>query len=158
MTHKVLAGSDEIDGNLVALNALAGIPFSSLIGFRAPFLNYSAELLTNVAKAGFTYDSSATASLPVTENYTDAFWPYTLDNGLANDCLTFKDVCSGKPKLPGFWEIPMYAIFDEHGVEGTHLMDPWLDGPNSNVSSWLKNTFAAHCTHLIYDFPTHKPI
>jgi hypothetical protein len=28
--------------------------------------------------------------------------------------------------LPGFWEIPMYAFFDELGVHGPHLMDPWL--------------------------------
>lgn len=157
MTHVELGGPDEINGNLIALNALGGIPFTAIEGYRAPYLNYSAELLTNVAKAGFTYDSSATASIPVNENGTDAFWPYTLDNGLANDCLTFDDICSGRPKLPGFWEIPMYAIFDQRGGEGTHLMDPWLDGSNDNVSTWMKNTFAAHCTLLFLFLQAHLP-
>lgn len=32
MTHAELAGRDEITGNLIALNALAGIPLSSIIG------------------------------------------------------------------------------------------------------------------------------
>lgn len=143
MTHPELGGADEINGNLVALNALAGIPLSAIKGFRAPYLNYSAEMLTDLYNAGFTYESSASAASPV-GNGTDAYWPYTLDNGLANDCLTFDDICSGKPALPGFWEIPMYAIFDEKGAAGVHLMDPWLDGSPANVSSWMKNTFAAH--------------
>lgn len=144
MTHVELGGTDEIDGNLITLNALAGIPFTEIEGFRAPYLNYSAEMLGNLAQAGFTYDSSATASIPVTDNGTDAYWPYTLDNGLANDCLTFDGICSGLPKLPGFWEIPMYAIFDGSGPNGIHLMDPWLDGTNANCSNWMKNTFADH--------------
>jgi hypothetical protein len=143
MTHVELGGLDEINGNIIALNALAGIPLEEIRGYRAPYLNYTAELLGNLVTSGFTYDSSATASIPVDSNETDAYWPYTLDNGLANDCLTFTGICKGLPKLPGFWEIPMYAIFDEQ--DGTHLMDPWLDGPLANVSSWMKNTFAAHC-------------
>lgn len=143
-----VGGPDEINGNLVTLNALAGIPFSSIKGFRAPYLNYTAEMLTNLAKAGFLYDSSATAASPV-GNATDAYWPYTLDNGLANDCLTFDDICSGKPQLPGFWELPMYAIFGPGGDDDIHLMDPWLDGSPANVSSWMKTTFAAHCKHAL---------
>ena len=126
MTHVGPPPNDEIDGNLIALNALAGLPFSSIIGFRAPYLNYTADTLSHLAAAGFTYDSSSTASIPVTENYTDAFWPYTLDNGMANDCLNGNGLCQGQPKLPGFWEIPMYAMFDSRGQDGIHLMDPWL--------------------------------
>lgn len=126
MTHVGTPPSDEINGNLIALNALAGIPFSSIIGFRAPFLNYSVDTLKMLAAAGFTYDSSAPASTPVTDSGTDAFWPYTLDNGMANNCLAVDGSCKGEPKLPGFWEIPMYAFFDSRGAAGPHLMDPWL--------------------------------
>ncbi|KAF8330829.1 uncharacterized protein EI90DRAFT_3145723 [Cantharellus anzutake] len=144
MTHPELGGPDEINGNLVTLNALAGIPLKDIRGFRAPYLNYSSEMLGNLVKAGFTYDSSATASIPVNQNGTDAFWPYTLDNGLANDCLTIPGICKGQPKLPGFWEVLMYAIFDERGGVGTHLMDPWIDGNNSAVYKWMQNTFVAH--------------
>ncbi|KAF8753729.1 hypothetical protein RHS01_06678 [Rhizoctonia solani] len=130
------------NGNLIALNALAGIPFTDLKGFWQPPV------------------------FPVTDPGTDAYWPYTLDNGLANDCLSVAGVCNGEPKLPGLWEIPMYAIFDERGVEGPHLMDPWLDvdasGANnvSAVGQWMRNTFTAHYQNNrqpfgLYTHPIH---
>lgn len=126
MTHVGDPSAEEINGNLIAINALAGIPLKAMKGFRAPFLNYSVNTLKRLADAGFTYDSSATSSVPVGDPGTDAFWPYTLDNGMANDCLAVPGSCKGEPKLPGFWEIPMYAFFDNRGPAGTHLMDPWL--------------------------------
>lgn len=146
MTHQEQpATTAEIDGNLITLNALSGIPYKSIIGYRAPFLNYSRENLEHLAATGFTYDSSSTASVPVTDSNTDAFWPYTLDNGMANDCNAVANICSGQPKLPGFWEIPMYAIFDDRGAAGPHLMDPWLDSNDASaVLNWMKNTFTDH--------------
>ena len=125
MTHVGTPPPDEINGNLIALNALAGIPLNAIKGFRAPFLNFSADTLKILKASEFTYDSSTVASIPVTDPGTDAFWPYTLDYGLANNCLS-PGLCKGEPKLPGFWEIPMYALFDTAGVNGSHLMDPWL--------------------------------
>ncbi|VDC06726.1 unnamed protein product [Peniophora sp. CBMAI 1063] len=151
MSHVGSPPDDEIDGNLIVLNSLAGIPMSDIRGFRAPFLNYTVDNLKHLAATGFTYDSSSSASLPVTEDDTDAFWPYTLDNGLANDCLALENACKGEPKLPGFWEVPMYAMFDDRGVDGIHLMDPWLDMANGQnevndtaTLEYMKNTFTAH--------------
>ncbi|KAI0001863.1 hypothetical protein BJV77DRAFT_970038 [Russula vinacea] len=142
MTHVGAPPNDEIDGNLIALNALAGIPLSSIIGFRAPYLNYTAETLSHLAAAGFSYDSSATASIPVTENGTDAFWPTP---------LTMEWRMIGQPKLPGFWEVPMYAMFDSRGIDGPHLMDPWLDPADGATTvddnatlTYMQNTFLAH--------------
>lgn len=126
MTHVGTPPAEEINGNLIALNALAGIPLSSIKGFRAPYLNYSVDTFKMLYNAEFLYDSTVSASLPVTDPGTDAYWPYTLDNGLANDCLAVDGICKGEPKLPGFWEIPMYAFFDSRGSAGPHLMDPWL--------------------------------
>lgn len=126
MTHVGSPPADEINGNLIALNALAGIPLTSIAGFRAPFLNYSKDTLTTLQASQFKYDSSAAASIPVTDPGTDAFWPYTLDYGMANDCLEVVGTCKNMLQLPGLWEIPMYAFFDERGVAGPHLMDPWL--------------------------------
>jgi hypothetical protein len=80
MTHPDLGGLDdsdiaaEINGNLIALNALAGVPLSSIKGFRAPFLNYSVGVLQALKTAGFTYDSSSTSSIPVNVSGTDANW------------------------------------------------------------------------------------
>ncbi|KZP04662.1 hypothetical protein FIBSPDRAFT_1054534 [Athelia psychrophila] len=167
MTHVGTPPADEINGNLIALNALAGIPLSSIKGFRAPFLNYTGETLKLLAASEFTYDSSSAASVPVTDNGTDAYWPYTLDNGMANDCLEVTDICKGQPKIPGFWEIPMYAFFDNLGAAGPHLMDPWLDAANgaSTVNDtatfdYMKNTFTAHYTGNrqpigLYTHPIH---
>ncbi|OCH92974.1 hypothetical protein OBBRIDRAFT_386554 [Obba rivulosa] len=167
MTHVGTPPQDEINGNLIALNALAGIPLSSIIGFRAPYLNYTAETLGLLYNASFTYDSSSAASLPVTINGTDAYWPYTLDYGMANDCLSAPGVCNGQPKLPGFWEIPMYALFDERGQDGIHLMDPWLDTANGETAvndsatlEYMKSTFTDHYNNNrqpfgLYTHPIH---
>ncbi|KAJ7045231.1 hypothetical protein C8F04DRAFT_1068164 [Mycena alexandri] len=151
MTHVGDPPDNEITGNLIALNALAGIPLTSIQGFRAPFLNYSVNTLQRLKAAGFTYDSSAAASIPVTDPGTDAYWPYTLDNGMANDCLEVEGSCKGQPALPGFWEIPMYAFFDKLGPAGPHLMDPWLDNANgaskindSATLEYMQNTFNDH--------------
>ncbi|KAF7340989.1 hypothetical protein MSAN_02084300 [Mycena sanguinolenta] len=135
MTHVGTPPADEINGNLIALNALAGIPLKSIIGFRAPFLNFSVDTLKMLAAAGFTYDSSAPAAIP----------------GLANDCLALDNACKGQPVLPGFWEFPMYAYFDLRGQEGVHLMDPWLDTANGETAindtatlNYMKATFMDH--------------
>ncbi|KAF8079249.1 hypothetical protein FPV67DRAFT_1404049 [Lyophyllum atratum] len=151
MTHVGKPSADEINGNLIALNSLAGIPLASISGFRAPFLDYSAETLKLLAAAQFTYDSSAAASTPVTDPNTDAYWPYTLDYGMANNCLAVPGTCKGEPKLPGFWEIPMYAFFDDRGAAGPHLMDPWLDSANGGAKvndsatlAYMKKTFTDH--------------
>ena len=126
MTHVGTPPAEEINGCLIALNSLAGIPLKDIRGFRAPYLAYTVDTLRLIAKSGFTYDSSATSSIPVTDPNTDAYWPYTLDNGMANDCLMVNGSCKGQPQIPGFWEIPMYGLFDTRGIQGPHLMDPWL--------------------------------
>jgi hypothetical protein len=81
---------------------------------------------------------------------TDAFWPYTLDYGFANDCLQNPAICKGALKLPGLWEIPLYSVFETvNTTAGIHLMDPWLDAPANMtvVLEWLKNSFLTHCVY-----------
>lgn len=108
MTHVADASQEEINGNLAALNAFSGIPLSDIIGFRSPYLNYSANTFQRLKNAQFTYDSSVSSATPVNSSTTDAYWPYTLDYGLANDCLMgVEGVCRGEPEIPGMWEIPM---------------------------------------------------
>lgn len=118
MTH--VGGDDatqeQINGNIAALNAFSGIPLNAISGFRAPYLNYTANVLRHLQSAQFTYDSSVSAVSPVTAPDTDAFWPYTLDYGLTNDCLNgIVGTCKGEPKIPGMWEIPMYTVHDSAG-------------------------------------------
>lgn len=160
MTHAGTPNASEIYGNLRALNAFAGIPMSSLTGFRAPLLAWNSSTLQLLHNASFQYDSSMTsASLP-NVSHTDAYWPYTLDNGIANNCLEQPDICQGKLKLPGMWEIPMYSTFEPNSST-IHLMDPWLDANDPNTAlEWLKYTFLMHCeltgdSEVVSDDPDH---
>jgi len=125
--------TEEIVGNRKAINAFSGIPFANLNGFRAPFLNYSKSTFDILAQEKFLYDSSTSAVLE------DAYWPYTLDYGLANDCWT--GICAANVVAPGMWEIPMHAIMD-----GTtaYSMDPQLNGTPDKVAQWLKDNFNRH--------------
>ncbi|KAJ3016721.1 UNVERIFIED_CONTAM: hypothetical protein HDU68_012077 [Siphonaria sp. JEL0065] len=71
------AAQSEIQSSFTITHNLGGIPSSSLIGFRHPFLSYSATTFGFLKNAGFTYDSSISVN-PVTTPY----WPHTLDEGL----------------------------------------------------------------------------
>ncbi|BGP58087.1 hypothetical protein JCM8202_006212 [Rhodotorula sphaerocarpa] len=163
MTHAGTPNASEIYGNLRALNAFAGIPMSSLTGFRAPLLAWNSSTLQLLHNASFQYDSSMTsASLP-NVSHTDAYWPYTLDNGIANNCLEQPDICQGKLKLPGMWEIPMYSTFEPNSST-IHLMDPWLDANDPNTArEWLKYTFLMHYNGNrqpfgLYSHPIHLAV
>ncbi|EEB93399.1 hypothetical protein MPER_07947, partial [Moniliophthora perniciosa FA553] len=114
MTHQADPSPAEINGNLVTLNASGqGNPQYC-----------DSQALRHLHTAGFVYDSSAVSAVPVTDPRTDAFWPYTLDYGMANDCMAVDGLCKGQLKLKGFWEVPMYAFFDQLGRP--HLMDSLL--------------------------------
>lgn len=109
----------EISSAREMLNAYGGIPVSKIQGFRAPFLNYTKETLSHVGQQQFVYDSSASAGT------VDSYWPYTLDNGMANDCWT--GICApGQVKIPGLWEIPMYSVYNTANIP--QLMDVYLAG------------------------------
>lgn len=112
---------EEIASCRSMLNTYGGIPNNKIQGFRAPFLNYTSETLTTLKKLGISYDSSASA-IP-----SDAYWPYTLDYGMANDCWT--GICGAK--VPGLWEIPMYAVPDANGIP--QLMDVYMSAEPQDV-------------------------
>lgn len=119
-----------------SINAFAGIPISEIQGFRAPFLNYTTDTLTMLAENGFVYDSSSTSATPANANGTDAWFPYTLDAGLANDCFT-AGLCDNGFKAAGLWSIPMYATFESDAAAPVHLMDPQLDSTDpATVLGW----------------------
>lgn len=128
---------EEIVGNRKAINAFSGIPFAKMTGFRAPFLNYSKSTFDILAQEKIQYDSSVNA-IP-----TDAYWPYTLDNGVANDC--WNGICAQPIVSPGLWEIPMHAITDSDQPTAKVIsMDPQLEGTGEVVGGWLKNNFNRH--------------
>ncbi|KAF9567880.1 hypothetical protein EC968_003150 [Mortierella alpina] len=154
MTHVGSPPLEEIAGNRKAINAFSGIPFNKIAGFRAPFLNYSETTFQLLGQEKFLYDSSTNA-VP-----TDAFWPYTLDHGLANDC--WNKICEKPISIPGLWEIPMHAIMDgDSNIAIAHAMDVHLDNPNRVVvAEWLTKNFDRHYNNErapfgIYLHPVH---
>ncbi|KAI9483077.1 MAG: hypothetical protein EXX96DRAFT_556744 [Benjaminiella poitrasii] len=150
-SHVGTPSAQEISSCRSMLNAYGGIPNSKLQGFRAPFLNYTKDTLNILSQQSFLYDSSSSA---VTE---DTYWPYTLDNGMANDCWT--GICAaGEVKLPGLWEIPMYSVLDNASVP--QLMDVYLAGTPDNTKKWSIDAFNTHYNGNrqpfgIYVHPTH---
>ncbi|KAJ7501519.1 hypothetical protein B0H11DRAFT_2224402 [Mycena galericulata] len=62
ITHVGDLPNNEISGNLIALNSVAGIPLASIHGFCAPYLNYSIKTAKLLHAAHFTHDSSSTGS------------------------------------------------------------------------------------------------
>ncbi|KAG2197793.1 hypothetical protein INT46_009490 [Mucor plumbeus] len=150
-SHVGTPSAQEISSTKSMLNAYGGIPNQKIQGFRAPFLNYTKDTLNIVSQQGFLYDSSSSA---VTD---DAYWPYTLDNGMANDCWT--GICAaGEVKLPGLWEIPMYSVLDNASVP--QLMDVYLSGTPADVKTWSQAAFDKHYNGNrqpfgIYVHPTH---
>ncbi|KAF9328689.1 hypothetical protein BG006_008172 [Podila minutissima] len=137
MNHIGTPPVEEIVGNRKAINAFSGIPFAKMTGFRAPFLNYSKSTFDILAQEKIQYDSSVNA-IP-----TDAYWPYTLDNGVANDC--WNGICAQPIVSPGLWEIPMHAITNSDQPTAKVIsMDPQLEGTGEVVGGWLKNNFNRH--------------
>ncbi|KAG0320414.1 hypothetical protein BGZ99_004530 [Dissophora globulifera] len=137
MNHIGTPPADEVTGNRLAINAFSGIPFAKMSGFRAPLLNYSKSTFDILAQEKFLYDSS-TSAVP-----GSAFWPYTLDYGLANDC--WNGICNQTISTPGMWEIPMHAIMDSDlPTANAFVMDPQLSGTPDAVATWLKNNFNKH--------------
>jgi hypothetical protein len=62
---------------------------------------------------------------------------------MANDCWT--GICdAGKVKLPGVWELPMYAVMDDANTP--QLMDVYLAGSVANVTNWSNTNFQRHYT------------
>ncbi|KAG2200221.1 hypothetical protein INT47_009859, partial [Mucor saturninus] len=150
-THVGTPSDQEITSCREMLNTYGGVPNGKIQGFRAPFLNYTKETLNRLSKLGFLYDSSASAL------QDDAYWPYTLDYGMANDCWT--GICgAGQSKIPGLWEIPMYAVLDN--TSAPQLMDVYIAGQPKDVEDWSLKTFNKHYTggrqpFGIYVHPTH---
>ncbi|CEP07511.1 hypothetical protein [Parasitella parasitica] len=149
-THVGSPSSQEIAAARAMLNQYGGVPLGKIKGFRAPFLNYTQDTLREIAAQGFQYDTSASGVVD------DCYWPYTLDYGLANDC--WNNVCGSELKLPGVWEIPMYAVQDSAGT--AQLMDVYLAGSPSDVTAWSNANFDRHYNGNrqpfgIYIHPTH---
>jgi peptidoglycan/xylan/chitin deacetylase (PgdA/CDA1 family) len=91
----------------------AGIPKNSIVGFRAPFLQYTNATFRAIQAMGFVYDCSIEEGFQGDQDGTNFFWPYTLDSQSPGNKL-FVDWQMGGYELlvkyPGLWELPCYIV------------------------------------------------
>jgi hypothetical protein len=110
VTHNLPSANtfNELEGMRRWAANFAGLNRGKIQGVRFPFLNYSSESIELLSKMGFLYDSS------LANFASENFWPYTMDNGVATDCLGILSLCESTTKkatkAKGVWEIPMSKI------------------------------------------------
>ena len=128
----------EIVGCRRTLARLAAIPQEDIRGFRAPFLEFNGESFQILHEQGLTYDTSITEQPGVlSESIGRMIWPYTLDNGVQQNCWT--GVPPSMP-LPGLFEIPLWSLYDP-STKGWTPMDP--AGDAAAVMATLQTNFLA---------------
>lgn len=88
-----------------------GIPASGVIGFRAPYLEYSDATFVALAALGLVYDSSIEEGEQPGQDGTNFLWPYTLDTGSPGNAASFPSDSPRRVKShPGLWEIPIHVF------------------------------------------------
>ena len=120
---------EEMMGARTALEK-CGIPKESMVGFRSPYLVHNPKVREILHKNGLMYDSSivemATSYSKTTKSFADRLWPYTMDDGIVQDCnwTMPAGTCTTQEKYPGLWEVPMWP-----------LMHDAIDKPNNGRSN-----------------------
>ena len=145
--------------------AADGIPPAGIVGFRAPFLEYNAEMFAALAASGRLYDSSIEEGEAPDQDGTNFLWTYTLDEGSPGNAATFD--AGDKRRVgrhPGLWEIPIHVFLVPDDAEcarqgvapglrariGKALKVSYGSGdgkPADKITGLDWNVFeAAHCT------------
>lgn len=87
-----------------------GIPRNEILGFRAPFFEYN-DYLFDVLKERGLYDSSIEEGFEYSQDGTNFYWPYTLDNGSPGHEVQVEWGMKNPIKPhPGLIEMPVYAL------------------------------------------------
>ncbi len=165
---------DEIRGGVDFLADVCGVPRAAMKGFRTPYLQHTQDTFNRLHSAGFLYDSSITELSGASSNYgRNHLWPYTMDDGIQQNCSASAGSCDSGVALPGLWEIPMWGLFtaDNQNLPvmdwpgdtkailtdnfnrhyqgnraplGILLHAAWLQTHGAAFSEWIRDTLAAH--------------
>jgi len=131
----------EIAGCRRTLNRLSGIPEEEIVGFRAPFLLPNDATFRVLAERQFLYDASFQEELGWHSTAsTNLLWPYTLDQGVAQNVPPGRAPATN---YPGLFEIPLWVQFTNEVHCST--MDPpeWMSS-NQVVELWRTNFLARY--------------
>ena len=136
-----------------------GIPKEKLVGFRAPYLVHNPEVRGILKKNGMLYDSSIidyiSSQSPTTHSFGQRLWPYSMDNGIAQDCsYTPAGQCSVTEKYPGMWEVPLWPLLNGpvDKDNNAYSMDP-EGGFGGDLLTLLKTNFDQAYTGNRAPFP-----
>lgn len=84
--------------------AACGIPATSIVGFRTPYLSDSPTVRQVLSDAGFRYDST------IGQNGGAARpWPARISGGMPYDCDVAGNQCSKSESYPSLYEVPLYG-------------------------------------------------
>lgn len=130
----------EIMGARDYLTTTCGLPTEDVTGFRSPYLINNPPIRAVLAKNGFLYDSSINEHWPMPTSASGAsrLFPYSMDNGIPQDCAWTSNVCTPDEKYPGLWEVPVWVEQTAQYPAGSYAMD--YEG---DVLSLLKSNFDA---------------
>lgn len=92
------------------VKGIGAVP-TDIVGFRAPYLAYNANMFAALVAQGFLYDTSIASCYDDVEDGTNCAWPYTLDEG-SPDAVVFARKFGGPTidAYPSFWEAPLSAL------------------------------------------------
>lgn len=138
---------DEIDRCLNHLTEGLEISRENIVGFRTPFLEYTAKTFDVIKEFGFSYDCSIEEGFDPDQDGRNFFWPYRLDGGSPGNRYS---ASIGDAHLveacEGVWEMPSYALIappddlcEKYGVESgfrreLHNRCSWFDPEDGKIT------------------------
>ena len=107
-----------------------GVAPSEVLGFRAPYLEYSPATLVAADESGFAYDSSIEEGFSDLEDGRNLTWPYLLGEGSPGDRFQAREHERGVVgSHPALWEIPVYPwVLPPDELCPLYGVDPGLRG------------------------------
>lgn len=114
--HSGDPGEEEILRAVDWLHTECGVPMEEMRGFRTPYLQHTQRTFDKLRELGFLYDSSITLPGVDSSQGANHLWPYTMDNGIQQNCAASAGSCDPSVSNPGLWEVPMWSLFDVNGA------------------------------------------
>jgi peptidoglycan/xylan/chitin deacetylase (PgdA/CDA1 family) len=127
--------AEEIIGQRKWLIEECGLPSQDVVGHRSPYLVNNPQHREALVKGGFLYDSTINEHWPdsrmpnsepdtVSPNGQSRLWPYTMDNGIPQNCAWTGNMCTPDEKYKGLWEVPVWNIQTDFYPDNAYAMDP----------------------------------
>lgn len=96
------------------LDEVCEVPREEIRGFRTPNLGFTQDTFDRLHEHGFLYDSSIADNGLGSRKGSTWLWPYTMDDGIAQDCISSAGKCDKTKSNPGLWEVPMWRMYDQN--------------------------------------------